>query len=435
MNEHLPEIAALIRRETGIVVKGDQLPSLAAALCRLEPGMSATAFLAARAGAPDRDALLSRLIDQVTVKETFFLRQVQELASIDWAALREGAAAAGRDRVNVWVAACASGEEAYTLAMLAIAAFADDDPPIAIVATDISDAALGAAERGLYGARSLRALDADARQRFFVPARDRLTVGPQLRGLVRFQRHNLVSQEPPSPPVGRWDLIVCRNVLIYFDGATVERVIAALERALSREGTLLLGAADRLCGSAQRLARMKHVSPRSRRGAGRRALRHPLRHEHRPAQAPAPESLGAPALEDAIRAADRGELEVAVEATTRMLERDPLDADAHFIRGLAEFGLGDAQGAATSLRRALYVDPQFGLAAFQLGRALEACDECAAAARAYGQALNTLDSDSQERHAAILERVDLGDIAAACAMRRSALTCLPAAIGGAVGRR
>jgi tetratricopeptide (TPR) repeat protein len=198
---------------------------------------------------------------------------------------------------------------------------------------------------------------------------------------------------------------------------------------------LLLAAADPLCGSARRLERMKHAPPGRRLGGGRCALRRPLRHEPRPAQARTPPSISARALEDAIRAPDRGELEVAVEATAQMLVHGPLDADAHFTRGLAELGLGDAQAAAASLRRALYVDPQFGLAAFQLGRALEACEERAAAARAYGQGLNTLNGESNERHAAILERVDVGDIAAACVMRRSALTRTPTALSGVGGRR
>ena len=90
------------------------------------------------------------------------------------------------------------------------------------------------------------------------------------------------------------------------------------------------------------------------------------------------------------------------------------------MRGLAELGLGDADSAAASQRRALYVDPAFGLAAFQLGRALERRGDGAAAARAYELALRTLEP-SDPRHDAILDQVDLSDVAAACAIRLKAL--------------
>ena len=71
--------------------------------------------------------------------------------------------------------------------------------------------------------------------------------------MVTFRRHNLVGDAPPLG-TGPFELIACRNVLIYFDGDSIEKVIRSLEHALSCEGTLLLGAADRLCGSARRLS-------------------------------------------------------------------------------------------------------------------------------------------------------------------------------------
>ena len=87
---------------------------------------------------------------------------------------------------------------------------------------------------------------------------------------------------------------------------------------------------------------------------------------------------------------------------------------------MAELGLGHASAAVSSLRRALYVDPAFGLAAFKLGRAHEARGNAVAAARAYEQALRTVDS-TDARHDQILGQVDVGDVAAACALRLEAL--------------
>jgi tetratricopeptide (TPR) repeat protein len=103
-----------------------------------------------------------------------------------------------------------------------------------------------------------------------------------------------------------------------------------------------------------------------------------------------------------------------------MLKNDPLDADAYFVRGLAELGLGDADAAAASLRRALYVDPGFGVAAFELARAHEQRGDRDAAARAYERALHTLDVHDS-RHEAILDQVDVADVAVACGLGISRL--------------
>ena len=118
----------------------------------------------------------------------------------------------------------------------------------------------------------------------------------------------------------------------------------------------------------------------------------------------------------ALRAANDGGLDAALAATQSLPEGNPLDADAHFVRGLTELGSGEPEAAVRSLRRALYVDPTFGLAAFQLGRAHEERGDPAAAMRAYEQALRTLETEDM-RHELILEQVDLADVADACAIR------------------
>jgi predicted TPR repeat methyltransferase len=95
-----------------------------------------------------------------------------------------------------------------------------------------------------------------------------------------------------------------------------------------------------------------------------------------------------------------------------------LDAEGYFLRGLTELERGEASAAAATLRRALYLDPSFGLAAFQLGRAQDATGDRRAGRRAYEQALRILDPDD-ERHRDILDQVDLADVAEACRVRLS----------------
>ena len=415
MSAALEQVADLIRRESGISLGEAQRSALEAALRRVDPAMDATAFLRGYAnGDGGRAELLDRLIDEVTVNETFLFRQRDEFDAIDWRQLLEGARSAGRETIRVWVAACASGEEAYTLAVLASEVFAPSSPPVSIVATDISLAVLDKARRGCYGRRRVRHLEPEAHERYFVPAGDGVAVARQVRDLVEFRRHNLVSDPLPPPGVGSFDLITCRNVLIYFDGEAVEQVIRSLERGLAPGGMLLLGAADRLCRSAGRLATPEEVEPRRPRpwgSAPKPVPRSPLGRE--PAR---PEAE----LAVALQAANEGSLGTALEVTERMLQADPLDADAHFVRGLAELSGGDPVAAIGSLRRTLYVDPRYAPAAFLLGRAHEQLTDGTAAGRAYEHALKTLEP-GDGRQEAMIAQVDLGDVAAACAIRLKVL--------------
>jgi tetratricopeptide (TPR) repeat protein len=118
----------------------------------------------------------------------------------------------------------------------------------------------------------------------------------------------------------------------------------------------------------------------------------------------------------ALEEANAGRYAAAVEATERILADDPLDAEAYFVRGLAELAGGDPGAAADSHRRALYIDPAFGLAAFQLGRAQDLRGDARAARRAYRQALRALEEDGG-RHRDLLAGVDTADVVAACHAR------------------
>jgi chemotaxis protein methyltransferase CheR len=426
MNADLVAMAELLRRETGITTRPPQLPSLEAAMRRVEPTMTATDFVSAITDSGARVALLERMIDEFTIKETFFFRQRLDLDLIDWPSLVAQARASGSPVARVWVAATASGEEAYTLAILASEAFAPDPPPVSIHATDISPSALARAQRGRYGQRSARALDATVLDRYFTQHGPDVVVGERLRRIVRFSRHNLVAHLTPATG-GPFDLITCRNVLIYFEPDVADRVVDGLTQALAPAGTLLLGAADRLCCSAATLLRPKHsdavAQPPKRRAVAAQTLRRPLgRQPLEPIATSTAIPTGelSPELEDALRAADQGQLEVALEATDRALGRDALDTNAHFLRGLALRGLGRQAEAIAAFRSVLYVNPDFGLAAFEMGRALEACGDDTSAVRAYNQALKTFDRTPET--ALTSSQLHSGDVAGACAIRLLALS-------------
>src|ERR1700733_1560526 len=385
----LTRVAEVVERESGVVTGKSHPGSLVAGIARMAPGMTAARLLEEGCTGDT----LERLIDEVTVRETFFFRHRTELDTIDWHESLRAARAHGTDAVRVWIAGCASGEEAYTTAILACEAFGTATPPVRILATDIARTGLAQARSGCYGTRAVRALDEALRRRYFSSENKTLCVNGSLRGLVEVRRHNLVRDS--FPPVGSppFDLILCRNVLIYFERSTVDRVLESLEGALWPGGRLILGAADRISGQPRRTP--ARLPPRAT--------------QRRPAVPAFPEPTATP--------------EVALQIAGDAVAADPLDAEAYLVMGLAELAAERPRAAIDPLRRALYIDPTSGLAAFKLARAHEALGEVGPARRVYRQALRTLELEIKERPVA--EALDLAGVTPACRARLQALTAVP----------
>ncbi len=192
----------------------------------------------------------------MTVQETFFARDVAQLRVIPWASLRGWRAGAGLGGpIRVWSAGCATGEEAYTLALEATLALGCSPAPVDVLGTDISPAALAAAEGGCYGGRAVRLLAPAVRERYLRRQPDgRYQVTAQLQVLTRFRRHNLALAPGPPPGEAAFDVVVCRNVLIYLSTRLIGRAVGNLERALRPGGVLVLGAADVLHRTAAQKA-------------------------------------------------------------------------------------------------------------------------------------------------------------------------------------
>jgi chemotaxis protein methyltransferase CheR len=408
MSSALLEVVSLVRRESGIEVGPAQFAALQAAIARVEPGMTPERLLAS-AGS---EALVQRLVNEVTIRETFFFRHRGELEAIDWHRSLAAANRRGSGIVRVWVAGCASGEEAYTLAILACEAFACATPPVHVLATDIATAALEQAQRASYAPRSVSTVSDDLRRRYFTARDGLLYVDERLRRLVEFRRQNLVRDLTPGGAAGGFDVISCRNVLIYFEAPTVERVMRSLESALAPQGTLVLGAADRLSARPARIARPASAGPSRREGA--RPARTPPASPKHQAQPKAGRSL-----REAFAAADRGELDLVLEITAETLTRDPLDADAYYLRGLAELAAHEPRAAIASLRRAIYIDAEFSPALFNLARAHDVLGSADAACQAYERCLRSLSRYAEAPHD-LAHTIDLTDIAVACHARLGA---------------
>jgi chemotaxis protein methyltransferase CheR len=428
----LADLGALIAKQSGLRIGAAQMGSVAAAVERLRHGTPEAVLRdVTRAGG---ERLLERLIGEITVKETSFLRDVRQLAAIDWPQLVERARRRGAPRARVWSAACSTGEEAYTLALLAAESLGVERPPVEILGTDIAKPALDEARRGRYDARALRNLDARLVDRHFSVDGSRHVVAPHLKAIVSFGRHNLAHDVAPPTRGAPFDLILCRNVLIYFEPRVVEHVVARLTQTLTPGGSLLLGAADRLC--LKRPALRPIASPIGRRSFRTTPAVAPQATRARSgalAPRPAATPVDGPGCEQpgraekraeaaaewlavAVRLADAGRLQDALDAAAAALRHDPMNAAAHFIRGSAQLAGDDAEAAVDTFRRALYIDGAFGAAAFQLGRAYDALERRADARGAYARALRTFDTGN-ERHATLLGHVHIGDLAAACSAR------------------
>ena len=186
-------------------------------------------------------AELEALVDALAVNETYFYREADGLRAVLSTILRPLIAKGVRPRV--WCAACSTGEEPLTLAMM----LAEEGllARTRIVASDISLLALGRARKGIYRPRSLRALPAGVRERWFDIDGEDARVRGGLADSVEWKRINLV--DPVSVAgLGTFDAILCRNVLIYFANATVVAVVRSLAATLEPGGHLLVGTSESL---------------------------------------------------------------------------------------------------------------------------------------------------------------------------------------------
>jgi len=185
---------------------------------------------------------LDALVATLTVHESYFFREYEQLRCLVDVVLAPSARRG--ERLRLWSAACASGEEPYTLAMM----LADRGllPQVEIVASDVSERALERARAGELSLRSIRELPEPAlAERWLERRARRVHVSPALRGHVRFSRVNLVRPDEVRA-LGTFDAILCRNVLIYFGHDTVHRVLELLRERLRPGGTLWVGVSESL---------------------------------------------------------------------------------------------------------------------------------------------------------------------------------------------
>ncbi len=206
-------------------------------------------------------SLLTRIIDAITTNETLFFRDGSPFEALQHKALPELIDAKAKTvharRLRIWSAACSTGQEPYSIAMVLhelIPNIANWD--IHILATDISDTVLKQASRGTYSSFEIeRGLQPALLQRYFTRQGNAYKVKDELRGLVSFGRQNLHESFTNTGP---FDIIFCRNVVIYFNATARKDVFHRLSNALATDGYLFVGSAESLSDLGPRFTPHHH---------------------------------------------------------------------------------------------------------------------------------------------------------------------------------
>jgi chemotaxis protein methyltransferase CheR len=236
-------------QRAGIQLKQGKEPLVAARIARRmrSLGIGSPRDYLAHLEADTTEDELVHFLDAISTNFTAFMREPEHFELL--AALVAEWRAQGRRRLRAWSAASSTGEEPYSIAMVALDSWQGEPPDFLLLATDLSTRVLAEARAGRYPRERLEALGPGRLRRHLsaVPgAPELLEVSARVRQRIRFRRLNLAT--PPYPMRGPLDLIFCRNVMIYFDRSVRQRLVEELERLLAPHGVLVTGHSETLTG-------------------------------------------------------------------------------------------------------------------------------------------------------------------------------------------
>ncbi|WP_217585437.1 CheR family methyltransferase [Lentibacillus saliphilus] len=184
------------------------------------------------------DALLSEFVDRITINVSSFFRN-----SNRWDVLQNSILPAlieHKSSIKIWSAACSTGEEPYSMAMMLKTHF--PDVKATIIATDIDDNILNRARSGIYQSQSLVDVPTTLQQAYFEERSGRYYIHEDLKRMITFKKHDLLKDPYPD----HTDLIICRNVLIYFTDQAKERIYTNISESLNPNGVLFVGSTEQI---------------------------------------------------------------------------------------------------------------------------------------------------------------------------------------------
>ncbi len=431
----MQEVGSVIRDRLGLHYPAERSRDLEAAL-----SLVAGAFDCADAEQCAR-RIVSRSLDgddldtlaqALTVGETNFFRDPEVFRALERTVLPP-LIEERRDRerrLRIWSAGCCTGEEAYTIAMILQRVLPDIESwNVTLLATDLNPHFLRRARVGVYGKWSFRRVSAWSLRRHFEPTADgRHQIADGLRRMVTFDHLNLAEGGYPSVfnNTNAMDVVLCRNVLIYFDQPTVERVVTQLRSCLLPGGWLALGRSERAPDTVDRLrpetldgdvwyrrddvatepsprsaTATAHAAASARRAAFPETIEHRFEAGDYAAVASELEAFLAesqPTRGDRRRAirllaqarANLGELDEAQRWCEQALDEDGLDPRLHYLLASVLLERDRLDEAEASFRRALVVDDRYVLAHFALGNLMRRRRDPEAAREHFGHTLALL---------------------------------------------
>ncbi|MEZ4459405.1 MAG: CheR family methyltransferase [bacterium] len=356
---------------------------------------SPSSYLAELAEASPSDPEPQRLINLVTNGLTHFWRDEPQLDALRYSLSEVSTRVKGRP-VRVWCVGCSTGEEAYTVAMVA----RELQVAVKVLGTDINTEGLSHAALGRYSQWSLRKLEDRRRNQHFRQHENQWEVSDVLMRSVEFRRHNVVERPPDTPLT--WDVVICRNVLIYLHEAAKERVAENFAIALDQDGYLILGSSEQLMGGEELFRASKKEGGFVYRHLDKapgttQPLILDLEEESIPVLIAEGLAKTQEIEDDAavvhLVSSGLGQLATNPESALACFEAaacyDPfvLETYIHIARALAEA----PERATEALQKALFLDPYQWYAAYEAGRIYEACGERRRAKIAYAQALEGIE--------------------------------------------
>ena len=394
----LDHIADLIKRAMGVDVETIGRTTLANAVRSRVNARGLADAEAYRLRLRDAGEELSELIELVVVPETWFFRAPEAFHALTSVVAKEWLPANPHGTLRVLSAPCSTGEEPYSIAMALLdAGFSPGR--FRVTAVDISERALEQAGRATYGRNSFRGGDLEFRDRHFTAVPGGYQLHARVRDLVEFRQCNLVAEDPLAG-TGLQDAIFCRNVLIYFDAPTQERVVRNLGLRLKPEGLLFVGPAETFVARTAGFTAAADmpgafVCRRTDAKSPPRAVSKPKRNPvpawtpPPPAARPVRETAGKPAASpspakpvpspeaarntlDAVNElANADRMPEALAACETHLREHGASAAAYCLLGLLRDTTGDWTEAAALYRKALFLEPDHQEALLHLAMLLE----------------------------------------------------------------
>lgn len=413
-------VLEIIEQKTGTVLKDSRLERTQKFLEELD--MTPQRVFSMLKNEPLDHPLWQQIIERITVGETYFFRNEVHFRALQYRVFPELINQRRQQKqhyLRIWIAGCATGEEAYSIAILLREILPDIDQwSIFILATDINGSFLSYARQGVYRERAFRNETPDyVQKKWFTPQTQGYEIKPVIRQMVTFSPLNLMDDTYPmlENNTTALDLILCRNVTIYFDRPTTQRIVNRFYNALANKGWLLVGHAEpqphvydafSMCNIDGAIFYQKQGKPKPEPEVYQQPAPVIQAAEVvKPIKQPVISTSIAELIAQAQQAADKENWDIALELISQVEKREPFNPTAHYLRGLVFTHTNRPELAIEAFGRATYCDPQFVMAHFALGELLFQSHKKDEASASWRRAHKALKNRSQDEP--MMENSDL----------------------------